>query len=347
MKEIKKIQEDAGQLIIDFDRQFTFVDLFAGIGGIRLGFSQNGGECVFTSEWDTFAQETYKKNLGEDNLFGDIVPIVKKDIKDHDILVGGFPCQAYSIAGLKLGLKDHRGKLFIQVCDILREKQPKAFMLENVKNLINHDKKKTYAYIKQELENAKDPDISKQYHVVEAVLNSSTHGNMPQNRSRVFIVGFRKDLFPDISDFKFPAAIPLTNTIDKVIDFTGKKDAKFYYDPTKSVVAKKVAGYTLLPNRVYQWRRKYLRENKAGLCPTLTANMGMGGHNVPLIKDAGGIRKLTPEETLALQGFPDTYAFPAINDSYKYKQAGNSVTVPVVRRVAKAMLDFMKAKGQL
>ena len=309
--------------------KFTFIDLFAGIGGMRLGFESAGGTCVLTSEIDSKAMQTYQLNYVEDSphkYFGDIKKIRNKDIPNHDVLVAGFPCQPYSIAGLRKGLADERGEVFMEVVRILKNKKPAAFLLENVKGILAHDRGKTFAYLISILE---EVGYSTKY----AILNSMTHSNIPQNRERVFIVGFSDTVKNE--KFKFPKPITLTKTINDLIDSTVDSD-KYFYDDRFDCYAEIKKSITRT-DTVYQWRRQYVRENKNNVCPTLTANMGSGGHNVPLIKVPGGIRKLTPRECANFQGFPKSFKFPKIADSYLYHQFGNSVTVPLIGRIAKEM----------
>jgi len=316
--------------------KFTFIDLFAGIGGIRRGMEEAGGHCVFASEWDTKACATYKENFGH-LPEGDITNIASATIPDHDILTGGFPCQAFSIAGLRKGLNDPRGNLFLEIVRILKDKQPKAFLLENVKNLLSHDKGQAYIFIKEKL-----AEVG--YGVTEKVLNASTHGNVPQNRERVFIIGIRKDI-TNVNNFCFPNPIKRATKIEDILDTTTKKDARYYYIASKGDIAQKVLKEAVNKNTFYQWRRVYVRTNKTGVCPTLTANMGTGGHNVPIICDDYGVRKITPEESLKLQGFPNSQIFPeGTADTTKYKQVGNSVCVPVVARVAKNLAGYLHKK---
>ncbi|MBR4301200.1 MAG: DNA cytosine methyltransferase [Bacteroidales bacterium] len=313
--------------------KFTFIDLFAGIGGFRIAMQNLGGKCVFSSEWDKDAQKTYFANFGE-VPFGDIT---KQHIKDcipqkFDILCAGFPCQAFSIAGHRKGFEDTRGTLFFDVAQILKDRKPRAFFLENVKNLKSHDSGNTYQVIENTLK-----DLG--YIVYSNVLNSMTHANIPQNRERIFIVGFDPKRVPNHTSFKFPEAIELSKTIHDCINLeeTDKKlfysEEHMYYPMLKEAMVN--------PNTIYQWRRKYVRENQSNVCPTLTANMGEGGHNVPLIITPSGYRKLTPKECLNFQGYPEEYNFPNIAQSKKYKQAGNSVTVPLIQRVAQKIYEVL------
>mgnify|MGYP000583776807 CR=1 FL=1 len=321
------------------DPKFTFIDLFAGVGGIRLGFQQLGGECVFSSEWDEAAKKTYSLNFGE-YPYGDITKIGEKLIPDHDILLAGFPCQAFSIAGYRKGFDDEkgRGNLFFDVYRIIKEKRPRAFMLENVKNLEGHDKGNTFKVITEYLQNAG-------YSVVSKVLNTKDYGGIPQNRERIFIVGFRDEVNwekvqnpTSTSRFEWPKKKTLRKTIKDLLEV----DVNDYYYYNRYDCYKQLKEVATSRDTVYQWRRVYVRENKNGVCPTLTANMGTGGHNVPLVLDSKDIRKLTPRECFRLQGFPEKYEFPKkMANSHLYKQAGNSVSTPVVKAVAEQILKAM------
>lgn len=303
--------------------------LFAGIGGICYGFKQAGAQIVWANEIDKDACKTYRRNFGDSYLVeGDIKEVDPADIPDIDILNGGFPCQAFSVAGYRKGFEDERGNLFFEIARILKVKHPKAILLENVKNLEGHDHGNTFRVIKEHLE-------SLGYHVHYKVLNTMEYGNVPQNRERIYIVGFLSQEAYD--RFQFPEPIPLTRTIHDIINVDEKKPLGLYYTSSKYYPELKKA--MTKKDTVYQWRRVYCRENKNNVCPTLTANMGMGGHNVPLILDNFGIRKLTPEECVGFQGFPTEFSFPDdICNASKYKQAGNSVSVPVIKRIAENMV---------
>ena len=309
--------------------KFRFIDLFAGIGGFRIAMQNLGGKCVYTSEWDKEAQKTYKANYGE-IPFGDITKEkVKKYIPEsYDIVCAGFPCQAFSIAGHRKGFSDTRGTLFFDVEQIVERNRPKVVFLENVKNLLSHDKGKTFKVIVEILEKKLG------YKVFYKILNSMTHANVPQNRERVFIVAFEPKKVKNYKDFKFPKQVKLTKTIHDILE-GDKKDDKYYYSKNHMYYPE-LSKTMNNKNTVYQWRRVYVRENKSNVCPTLTANMGTGGHNVPLIKDDFGIRKLTPKECFAFQGFDmSKFIFPKIADSKLYMQAGNSVTVSLIERISK------------
>lgn len=308
------------------------LDLFAGVGGVRLGFELAGFETVFANDIEPNCKITYDLNFAAPKMtVKSIMDIRSNELPDFDILLGGFPCQPFSIAGYQKGFEDEkgRGNLFFKIAEILDECQPQAFMLENVKNLVSHDEGKTFKIIMKTL-----TDLG--YHVTSQILNTREHGNIPQNRERIFIVGFKSKEQAD--KFQFPEKIKPTNTVIDMLD--ADVPDKYYYEG-KSLHAKLV-DHVVEHGRVYQWRRQYVRENKARVCPTLTANMGTGGNNVPIVLDAKGIRKLTPRECFRFQGFPDSYTLPALPDSTIYKQAGNSVTVTVIQAIATKMMEALR-----
>lgn len=311
---------------------FKTIDLFAGVGGIRLGFENAGFKTVFANDFEPQCKNTYDLNFKDSKLVvEDIRKIGIDDLPNFDFLLGGFPCQAFSIAGYRQGFNDEkgRGNLFFDVARIIEARKPEGFLLENVKNLKSHDGGKTFRIIQETLE-------SLGYHLKTKVLNTMEYGNVPQNRERIYIVGFKNKDYTD--KFEFPTPVKLTV---KITDLLEKNVAEKYYYNDKPLY-EKLKDFVKTEDTVYQWRRQYVRENKSGVCPTLTANMGMGGHNVPIIKDKKGIRKLTPLECFRIQGFPKNYILPKISDSALYKQAGNSVSVPVIEAVAKQMMKAME-----
>jgi DNA (cytosine-5)-methyltransferase 1 len=343
--EIQIVAEDAlQQLLFEVENvpfptpenySFKFIDLFAGIGGFRLALQNVGGKCVFTSEWNNDAKKTYRENFGE-VPFGDITKDRNKNYipEKFDILCAGFPCQAFSIAGYQKGFADTRGTLFFDIEQIVEKHKPKVVFLENVKNLVSHDNGNTFKTIIETLEQKLG------YKTFAKVLNSATHANVPQNRERIFIVAFDPKQVKNYSKFEFPKPIKLTKTIHDFLDkekqddiFYYKNDHQYYPELSKTIISK---------DTVYQWRRVYARENKSNLCPTLTANMGSGGHNVPLIKDNFGIRKLTPKECFAFQGYPiEKYIFPKLANSKLYMQAGNSVTTTLIERISNEIIKVL------
>ncbi len=311
---------------------FKTIDLFAGVGGIRLGFEKAGFNTVFSNDFDEKCKLTYDLNFKKSKLVvEDIRKIGIDDLPKFDFLLGGFPCQAFSIAGYRQGFNDKkgRGNLFFDIARILDARKPEGFLLENVKNLKSHDDGKTFKTIQETLE-------SLGYYLKAKVLNSMEYGNIPQNRERIYIAGFKNKDYCD--KFEFPKPVKLTK---KITDLLEKNVPEKYYYNGKPLF-KKLKNFIKDSNKVYQWRRQYVRENKSDVCPTLTANMGTGGHNVPIIKDKKGIRKLTPLECAKIQGFPANFKLPEISDSALYKQLGNSVSVPVVEAVAKQIKKAME-----
>ncbi|MFA5026675.1 MAG: DNA cytosine methyltransferase [Candidatus Methylomirabilota bacterium] len=315
-------------------KTYKTLDLFAGIGGIRMGFERAGFETVFANDFDPYCKPTYDLNSNGVKLtVADIQKLKTADLPSFDILLGGFPCQPFSIAGYRRGFLDTgRGDLFFTIVKILRDKKPQAVFLENVKNLKTHDNGRTFKIISDALE-----DLG--YHVKVKVLNSMEYGNVPQNRERVYIVGFKSKKQYDA--FEFPEPVKLSKTVSDLLD--DEVDKRYYYNDHP--LYKQLKEMMKSQGVVYQWRRVYVRENKSGVCPTLTANMGMGGHNVPLIRDKKGIRKLTPRECARLQGFPENYKLPNLPDTKLYKQFGNSVTVSVIERVASQIRKALELKS--
>ena len=309
--------------------EFKTLDLFAGVGGIRIGFENAGFETVFSNDFDKQCKITYDLNFKTSKLIvEDINSIEIDDLPDFNFLLAGFPCQPFSVAGYRQGFNDKRGRgnLFFRIADMIEKRQPVGFLLENVKNLKGHDGGRTFKIIMETLENLG-------YHTTSKVMNSMEYGNIPQNRERLYIVGFKNKEYLD--KFEFPKEQILKT---KITDLLEKDVPEKYYYNGKPLYAK-LKGSIKEEGKVYQWRRQYVRENKKGVCPTLTANMGMGGHNVPIIKDKKGIRKLTPLECFRIQGFPKSFQLPKnIADSALYKQAGNSVSVPVIEAVAKQIM---------
>ena len=318
-------------------KRLKTIDLFAGIGGIRIGFESAGFETIYANDFDKKAAETYRLNFGtidDSDLFDVIKNGGMKNIpKRFDVLLGGFPCQPFSVAGHKRGFADSRGDLLFAVIEILKTRRPKAVFLENVKHLKRHDDEKTFSRIRDELKNVG-------YDIKAEVLNSMEYGNVPQTRERIYIIGFRSPR--TLMKFHFPDKLPLAKTIAGIIE--KKVRDKYYYDSRYEFIFPKLKPAVKRRDRFYQYRRVYVRENKNGVCPTLTASMGLGGHNVPIIRDAIGIRKLTPRECARLQGFPESFKFPSDQaDTHLYKQIGNSVTVPVISRIAENIRIAMES----
>ena len=308
-------------------RSYTVASFFGGVGGIDLGFYQtNKFKSVYINEFDKNAQETIAINFPDVKLDRrDIHDVNENEVPSTDIVVGGFPCQAFSIAGYRKGFDDERGDLFFELLRIITHHNPKAIFIENVKNMVTHGEGNTFKVIREAL-------TLNGYHIKWKVMNGKDYGNIPQNRERIYIVGFiDKNAF---DKFEFPGELELTNGLDTVIDFKSKVEDRYYYKEGVQNFYDKLEETIKSQNSVYQWRRQYVRENKSGVVPTLTANMGTGGHNVPIILSDYGIRKLTPRETFNVQGFPKDFKLPEISNGQLYKQAGNSVVVPVSKRIA-------------
>ncbi len=304
-------------------KTYTITSFFSGIGGIDLGFKRDFSKTIFMNEIDKHAVETLKENFNKKIIIHDDIKNLNiNDITDSDILVGGFPCQSFSIACYRKGFEDKNGELYFDIYKIIKEKKPRVVFLENVKNLVSHYKGNTFDIILKSLE-----EIN--YKVKYMVINASEYANIPQKRERIYIVGFLN--IEDYKIFDFPRPQKLSKTIHDCVDFTSKVDEKYYYNNFKhyDVLKKSMKN----EGAIYQWRRHYVRENKSNICPTLTANMGTGGHNVPLVKTKKGIRKLTPRECLNFQGFPKDFRLPKLANSHLYKQAGNSVVVPMIEKL--------------
>ncbi len=330
----------------EFKTTYTVGSLYAGIGGVCMGFQDAGAKVLWANEFDKNACITYRKNFTHKLYEQDVHTLDPKDVPPIDILTSGFPCQAFSIAGYQKGFKDPRGNHFLETLKFIQHLKPKAILLENVKNLMSHDKGNTFRVIK-------DFILNSGYSFITKVLNTKDYGNIPQNRERIFMVGFRDEDYHDdftmnstsicSQNFKFPDQIPLTKIIQDFFE-RQKVDKCFYYND--SHLYEKLKEGITKRETVYQWRRMYVRENKSNVCPTLTANMGTGGHNVPLIKDDHGIRKLTPRECIRFQGFPDSYVLPDIARGQLYKQIGNSVTTPLIKRIAEEIIFALNTKHE-
>ena len=320
---------------------FTFIDLFAGIGGMRIAFQNLGGKCVFSSEWDRHAQITYESNFGE-IPFGDITKINEKDIPEHDILVAGFPCQAFSIAGRRGGFEDTRGTLFFDVARILKEKQPKAFFLENVKGLANHDRGKTLKVILNTLRD----DLN--YYVPDPQIVNAKDFGVPQNRERIFIVGFRKDI--GVTNFKYPEPIKKEVCVKDILE-------------ERPVSAKYYLSTRYLETLIEHKKRHESKGNGFGyeiIPPDGIANAivvgGMGRernliidkrltdftpvNNIKGEVNKEGIRRMTPREWARLQGFPDSFIIK-VSDAQAYKQFGNSVAIPAIQATANEVIKLV------
>lgn len=314
--------------------KFKFIDLFAGIGGIRLAYQSLGGKCVFTSEWNNYAKKTYEANFGK-VPFGDITRIDEADIPDHDILLAGFPCQPFSIAGVSkknaLGrahgfLDKTQGTLFFDIARIIQHKRPKAFMLENVKNLVSHDRGNTFRVISNTL---KELGYSVHFKVLDG------KHFVPQHRERIIVVGFDRKVFDGKEKFKFPSLPEPSKKVREILE--PKPDAKY-----------------TLTDKLWQYLQAYAAKHKEkgngfgyglvdfdGITRTISARYYKDGSEI-LIPQAGkNPRRLTPRECARLQGFPDKFVIP-VSDTQAYKQFGNSVTVPLIQAVGKNVVKELK-----
>ncbi|KXF83485.1 DNA cytosine methyltransferase [Enterovibrio coralii] len=301
---------------------FKFIDLFAGIGGIRLGFESQGGTCVFSSEWDKYAQRTYEANFGE-KPHGDITSIDPHSIPDHDVLLGGFPCQAFSIIGKMQGFEDTRGTLFFSIAEILRAKKPKAFMLENVKQLKSHDNGNTFKVILKTLEGLG-------YHVHHTVLNALDFG-VPQKRERTFIVGFRDDA----KAFRFPKGKRSFSLASILEEDSDVDKGYFVTDAIRRSRIKHLKKHAPFPSIWHQ--------NVSGNISPLPYSCALragASYNYLLVN---GIRRPTERELLRLQGFPESFKI-VVSYAQLRRQAGNSVAVPVVAAVAKQVVMALNGK---
>ena len=307
----------------------TAVSLFSGIGGIDIAFKQAGIDVIWANEIDKYACVTYRNNFANRLLEADIKDISAADVPKTDVLFGGFPCQSFSVMGYKRGFNDPRGNLFFEIARISDYTRPKVIFLENVKNLIYHDGGKTFITIHNTL-------AELGYFVKYRVQNAKIHGNIPQERSRTFIVAF-SDL-DMMSKFEFPEEIPLTVGIEDILNRSAKQNNSFYYLPSNKyydTLNRKIPDKT----GIYRIDDSGVAMKKYIISPTLKANMGTYPDRVPVIRDDFGIRKLTPYECLALQGFPSDFRFKDIPLEAAYKQCGNTVCVPVVRRIAEKLLN--------
>ena len=317
--------------------KLTLGSLYAGVGGICLGFKNAGFDISWANEFDKNACVTYRQNFDHKLYEGDIMKMDISSTKKVDVLAGGFPCQPFSVAGYRKGFQDNRGNHFFRMLEFVDEMRPGVLFFENVKNLVGHDKGNTFKVIEKEIR-------KRNYSFISKVLNTKDFGNIPHNRERIFMIGFDKALYPKNEiNFRFPSKEKLTKSISDFVD-KNKVDDKFYYGEDKYMY-KMLKDEMKRDDTIYQFRRQYVRENKSNVCPTLTANMGTGGHNVPLVKIENKFRKLTPRECFRFQGFPEDYVLPNISNSQLYKQSGNSVSVPVIQKLAKNILKTMNGES--
>jgi len=328
--------------------KYTVGGFFSGVGGIELGFEKAGYKISWSNEYDKNACITYRANFSHKLIEEDIHNIEGESLPAVDIITAGFPCQAFSVAGYREGFRDPRGNLFFEIMRVVDEMQekPKVLFLENVKNFYTHDGGNTYKVVRRTLE-----DFG--YSVFTEILNTADYTDIPQNRERTFIICFKDEVDWTLNDkcecsWQFDNLFPPPKSDQRlhIRDILEKKkvDKRFYYGKS-AYMYEELKKHMKSRDTVYQWRRQYVRENKSDMCPTLTANMGTGGHNVPLIIDDWGFRKLTPRECFRFQGYDDLYKLPEdVAISQLYKQIGNSVTVSLIERLAKRVKIALDSK---
>lgn len=307
--------------------------LFCGIGGIDLAFMKAGHDIIWANDIDKYACMTYRHNFPNTALVeGDIRLINKNEIPDFDILTAGFPCQPFSICGKQKGFSDERGNLFFEIGKVIDAKRPSVVFLENVANLTEHDHRKTFNVIHNEL-------AGRGYYIRYLIADACDYG-VPQHRTRTYIVAFTdKD---ECERFKFPDKVPLEKKITDIIDTTQKADERYYFSP-ESPKYKRLIDYIVDKEQLYRFSDYGIQSSKDGIAFTLKANMGTYYDRVPIIKDDFGIRNITPSECLALQGFPQIFSFPnTVPDREQYKQAGNTVCVPIIENIFKNNTDDEK-----
>lgn len=331
----------------------TVGSLFAGVGGICQGFKNAGCQISWVNELDENARKTYEVNHAKTPFTAEhnVQLLTKDNTKPVDILTAGFPCQPFSQAGRALGFDDPRGHLFYDVTRLVRELRPRAIFLENVKHLATHNGGATFEIISEEIRKAN-------YSFIPFILKASEYTRIPQGRERIYIIGFRDeaDFFyqkpikinttrredsPLSSRFRIPK--PVTGLPTPVVDFLERStaDPSDFYSDASSMIHKKVRECVTKEGVVYQYRRWFVRENKSNVCPTLTANMGLGGHNIPIVLDDPYPRRLSPKECFNLQGFKDFKIPTDVSRVQLYRQCGNSVVVPVVERIAREIVRVL------
>ena len=306
--------------------------LFSGIGGIDLGFEQAGFEIAWANDMDASACKTYRHNFPNTHFIeGDVRDVDPRTLPDIDVLVAGFPCQPFSIMGYRRGFKDPRGNLFFEISRFIDVKRPRVVFLENVRNLMEHDNGKTFLVIYNTLAQL---GYSVKYKVINA-----TDVNIPQNRARIFIVAFLN--IEDCDRFAFPEVMPLEASVEDIIDRSVKHDDIYYYG-SSSRYFKELDTKIVDKTGIYRIDDSGVATRKWDICPTLKANMGTYPDRVPIIRDNFGIRRITPMECLAFQGYPKDYAFKGVSLESAYKQCGNTVCVPVIRRIAERIYEVLK-----
>ena len=330
----------------------TVGSLFAGIGGFCRAYIEAGARVLWANEVDAHACKTYRANFSHQLYEKSILDlsVAGDNLQPVDIMTAGFPCQPFSKAGLKLGFADRRGQLFFEIIRLVKEfgaDKPKILFFENVSNFKTHDNGRTFSTVKEAMKEAG-------YWFSDAnarILNTRIHSDIPQNRERIFMVAYSQDYFSE-NHFTFPTPMESDNTVSKYLYLdTQQKDSHYFKESSQYYPLFKDKIDKGAEDGIYQLRRVYVRENKSNSCFTLTASMGLGGHNVPVIRDKWGIRRLTPKECANLQGFDASwFVLPSdVADVQLYKQIGNAVTVPLVKKMAAntmADLNNSESKGE-
>ena len=329
----KIINEEKEDTTLTSDK-IRMIDLFAGTGAFSYAFHKtNKVMTIFANDFLETSESIFNLNNITKLKKKDLNSIKENEIPEFEILTAGFPCQPFSIAGMQKGFEDERSNVFWKIISIIKTHNPKIVLLENVKNLQSHDNGNTFKVITNNL-------IKLGYHIKHKVINTCKITPIPQNRERIYIVCFKDQKLCDKFnlDFEEVENEPIIHFLEETIP------EKYYYNNSTVIYEelKKNITKNIVTNTIYQYRRYYVRENKNNVCPTLTANMGGGGHNVPIILDNQGIRKLTPRECFNLQGFPKDYKLPLLSDSKLYSLAGNAVSIPVISLIANQIMKVLE-----
>ena len=317
---------------IQINNKLKMIDLCAGTGAFSYAFQSTGKvNIIYANDIEEASKKIYDNNFNHKLTLGNICDIDIKKIPSHNILTAGFPCQPFSIAGKREGFDDSRSNVFWKILDIIKLHKPEFVILENVKNLITHDNGNTFKTIKTSLEN-------ENYNIIYKILNTSDITNIPQHRERIYIVCIKdKDIF---NKFNLNFIKEKKKEIKQLL-INESINNKYYYNDENNKIHKMIMENVIEHNTVYQFRRIYVRKNKNNECPTLTANMGTGGHNVPIILDNIGARKLTPRECFNFQGFPSNYNLSDLSDAKLYKLVGNAISIPIIQLIANRLCSLI------
>lgn len=336
---LNKVLTSINLLLLN-NRKLDMVDLCAGTGGFSLAFEHtNKINVIFANDMVESSKKIYDENFSHKLTLKDLHSVKVINIGHHEILTAGFPCQAFSIAGKMKGWEDPRSNIFWKILEIIDYYTTPIVILENVKNLTSHDNGDTFKVIISNLE-------KRNYQVYYNILNTAEITGVPQHRERIYIVCLHKELISDEIRNNFNLDFPKIPK-KKIPEMYETNIPNKYYYTDASSTWKLVKNAIVKKATIYQYRRVYVRENKSNECPTLTANMGTGGHNVPLILDDKGIRKLTPRECFNFQGFPTTYKLPGLSDASLYKLSGNAISVPVVKLLSDRLISLLNISSIL